>query len=157
MRPPHSGPVPSLNRQQLTSWEYIRVSCLGILPGLVCPHHDRVQSNGVLRAEDFNGMLQRHAGERGICIDHWAALVVNNGSYRVLSVPDRSGSVGPDGEFTSDDHGRPGVWVKECSADGSISARVAPSEGSLGDLLRCATEIVRDRREDQGGLLNPIE
>ena len=30
-------------------WKYIRVSGLGLLPGLLCPHHDRTQSNGVLR------------------------------------------------------------------------------------------------------------
>ena len=37
-------------------WEYIRVSGLGWLPGLVCPHHDRTQSNGVPRAADFDAM-----------------------------------------------------------------------------------------------------
>jgi dipeptidase E len=47
------------------SWEYTRVPCLGILPGLVCPHHDRVQSNGVLRATDFEEMMKRHPGEQG--------------------------------------------------------------------------------------------
>lgn len=31
------------------SWEYIRVPALGFLPGLVCPHHDRTQSNGTSR------------------------------------------------------------------------------------------------------------
>ena len=38
-------------------WDYIRVPGLGFLPGLLCPHHDRVQSNGVLRSTDFAGML----------------------------------------------------------------------------------------------------
>eukprot|EP01052_Picozoa_sp_SAG31_P018987 SAG31_NODE_1367_length_8615_cov_12.875763_4_plen_73_part_00 len=37
----------------VAGWEYIRIPCLGLLPGLCCPHHDRVQSNGVLRADDF--------------------------------------------------------------------------------------------------------
>lgn len=37
-------------RAATSQWEYIRVPCLGLLPGLVCPHHDRTQSNGVLRA-----------------------------------------------------------------------------------------------------------
>ena len=32
-------------------WEYIRCEGLGVLPGLCCPHHDRTQSNGVLRAD----------------------------------------------------------------------------------------------------------
>ena len=62
------------------SWEYIRCGGLGVLPGLCCPHHDRTQSNGVLRAVDFDGMLRRHNGETGVCIDHFAALVVEVGS-----------------------------------------------------------------------------
>jgi dipeptidase E len=44
----------------LTSWEYVRVEALGILPGLVCPHFDKTQSNGVLRAADFDAMLKRY-------------------------------------------------------------------------------------------------
>ena len=47
-------------------WEYIKIPCLGLLPGLCCPHHDRVQSNGVLRAVDFDAMMLRHPGELGI-------------------------------------------------------------------------------------------
>ena len=30
-------------------WSYIRIPCLGFLPGLICVHHDKIQSNGVLR------------------------------------------------------------------------------------------------------------
>ena len=74
-------------------WQYIRVPCLGFLPGLVCPHHDKVQSNGILRAIDFDEMLKRHAGETGLAIDHWAALVVDGDRYSVLSVPGKPGSV----------------------------------------------------------------
>ena len=62
-------------------WEYIRADGLGFLPGLVCPHHDKMQSNGLLRARDFNSMLKRHSGERGICIDHWAGLVIDGDDY----------------------------------------------------------------------------
>ena len=40
---------------------------LGFLPGLCCPHHDRVQSNGILRSTDFEELLKRHPTERGIC------------------------------------------------------------------------------------------
>jgi len=54
------------------AWDYIRVEGLGFLPGLVCPHHDKTQSNGVLRASDFDEMLMRHSSELGIGIDHWA-------------------------------------------------------------------------------------
>eukprot|EP00435_Cladocopium_sp_Y103_P034238 s760_g8.t2 len=56
---------------------------LGFLPGLCCPHHDRVQSNGILRADDFEELLRRHPTERGICIDDWTALeIYPDGSYR---------------------------------------------------------------------------
>lgn len=47
------------------SWEYIRVPCLGILPGLGCPHYDQTQSNGLLRADDFEEMMGRHPTEQG--------------------------------------------------------------------------------------------
>ena len=58
-------------------WEYIRVPGLGIFPGLMCPHYDKVQSNGVLRASDFDKMLVAHSGERGIGLDHFCALVTS--------------------------------------------------------------------------------
>jgi hypothetical protein len=32
---------------------------------LCCPHHDRVQSNGILRATDFDDMMLRHPTEVG--------------------------------------------------------------------------------------------
>ena len=78
-------------------WEYIRVPGLGFLPGLLCPHHDRVQSNGVLRSTDFAEMLRRHPGETGLAIDHFAALVMCDAEYQVLMLPDKPGSVMPDG------------------------------------------------------------
>jgi len=45
------------------AWSYVRVSGLGLLRGLCCPHYDRVQSNGVPRAVDLEAMLLRHKGE----------------------------------------------------------------------------------------------
>ena len=44
-------------------WAYVRCPCVGWLPGLACPHHDRTQSNGVLRATDFEQMLRRSPGD----------------------------------------------------------------------------------------------
>ena len=77
------------------NWKYIRSPALGFLPGLVCPHVDKVQSNGTLRAFDFDEMLLRHPGERGIGIDHYAALVVEGNKYSVLKIPGKPGSVLP--------------------------------------------------------------
>jgi dipeptidase E len=142
-------------------WKYIRVPCLGFLPGLCCPHHDRVQSNGVLRADDFDEMLlTRHSGELGIAIDHWAALVVDGGddSYRVVSLDGKKGSViyqndekvGDSGNETStsvasfsrDANGVPGVWLKEVQ-DGKVVQRILPPSGKLSNVLRRALYISR--------------
>jgi len=137
-------------------WEYIRVGCLGFLPGLVCPHADKVQSNGVLRVTDFDKMLLRHSGERGICIDHFAALVVEGDQYSVLSLPGRPGSVLESGAFSETRAGTPGIWVKDVTAEGKIVTRLAEPKGYLSELLKEATSKLEDPRCDQCRLENPI-
>ena len=133
-----------LSNVERTGWDYIRVPGLGLLPGLCCPHHDRTQSNGVLRAADFDDMLLRHDGEVGIAIDHFAALVVDGEDYRVISIAGREGSV--DGErFSPDRRGRPGMW-KKTVVDGNVQAAVVPAVGKVRDLLRPAAAIVEDPR-----------
>jgi dipeptidase E len=125
-------------------WEYIRVPCLGFLPGLCCPHHDRTQSNGLPRGEDFDAMLLRHPGEVGICIDHWAALIVDGERYRVFTVSGKDGSVG----------GQPGVLRKRV-VDGAVSTEHPPPSGLVADLLCVATEIVEDERVERVRRANP--
>ena len=84
---------PNLTDDGKANWEYIRVDGLGMFPGLMCPHYDQTQSNGVLRATDFSQMMQRHPGERGLGLDHFCALVTEgDGSYSVLSCPGKEGS-----------------------------------------------------------------
>jgi dipeptidase E len=140
--------------ETVKEWTYIRVHGLGFLPGLVCPHHDRVQSNGVLRAHDFDQMLLRHSGEIGIGIDHWAALVVAGEDYEVLSLDGKSGSVVNNDSnnpnqaiFGVDENGNangvPGIWIKEV-IDGEVRSRVCPSRGKLKDILKPPTKIVED-------------
>jgi dipeptidase E len=73
-----------------TDWKYIRVSGLGLLPGLLCVHADRTQSNGVPRLDDFVAMLHRHPQERGVALDHFAALVIDQDAYSVLSIEEGS-------------------------------------------------------------------
>jgi dipeptidase E len=137
------------------SWDYIRCPCLGLLPGLICPHHDRVQSNGVLRATDFDKMMLRHPGEYGIAVDHWAALILDGaGGYSVYSVPDKPGSVSVDGSFVSDGSGTPGVWVKEVQ-DGAVQTTLLPRTGAVASLLRAAQEVVDDPRVPGLRLANP--
>ena len=139
------------------TWEYVRVPCLGLLPGLICPHHDRVQSNGVLRATDFDAMMIRHPGEYGIAVDHWAALIFDgSGAYSVFNVPDKPGSVSADGTFVSDGSGSPGVWLKEVT-NGEVQSTLLPRSGLVSSLLRPAKEIIQDPRVSELRLANPVE
>merc|ERR1711862_471167 len=149
-----------MGEEVIKDWKYIRVSGLGFLPGLVCPHHDRIQSNGVLRAHDFDKMLLRHQGERGIGIDHWAALIVFGDKYKVLSLEGKIGSVVKKGVQNHDEsrkeeienydaifragEGIPGIWIKDVMDDGKVHTRLCPEEGKLSDLLRPATSIIQD-------------
>ncbi|CAB9521149.1 peptidase family S51, peptidase [Seminavis robusta] len=131
----------------IKDWKYIRVPGLGFLPGLLCPHHDRRQSNGILRAHDFDRMLLQHPGEIGIGIDHWAALVVDGeDSYRVLSLQDKPGSVLHDNTFSDNAKGLPGIWIKRV-VDGTVQSRVCPPKGKLSDILQPASEIVQDTED----------
>ena len=152
--PDVGGGVPA----QPKRWDYIRVDGLGLLPGLLCPHHDRVQSNGVLRADDFDRMLRRHPGETGVCIDHHAALVVDGKRYRVFTLDERPGSLRPDGTCGSGlvPGGVPAIWIKRvlgtrsaadaAGEDVPIEARVLPPEGRLDDVAVAAASIVADPR-----------
>lgn len=136
------------------SWEYLRCRGLGFLPGLICPHFDKVQSNGVLRATDFETMMQRHPGERGIGIDHWAAFVVDGDDYSVWAPEGKEGSVLPDGSFSSERKGKPGIWVKDV-VGGVVTSKRAPVSGKLSELLRPASEILEDPRVEECRKKNP--
>eukprot|EP00804_Cyclotella_cryptica_P004500 CCRYP_017637-RA/>CCRYP_017637-RA protein AED:0.09 eAED:0.09 QI:248/1/1/1/0.75/0.6/5/471/377 len=128
-------------------WDYIRVDGLGFIPGLCCPHHDRIQSNGILRATDFDAMLLRHPTEVGICIDHNAAFMIDNANYRVLYPDGLEGSLMPNGSFSEDRLGKPCVWVKEVSDDGkSVIRTLCPDNGKLSDLLRIPEQIFQSIR-----------
>lgn len=137
------------------AWKYIRVPGLGFLPGLICPHHDRVQSNGVPRAADIDHMLLRHPTEQGLCIDHHAALVVEGDNYRVFTLPDKDGSVMENGELSLERGGKPGLWLKSVGSDGKVTHAQVPQSGSLSELLRVAVEIVEDTTAVEGRRENP--
>ncbi len=49
----------------------------------------------------------------GTGIDHWAALEIAGGRYRVISLEGKEGSVLSDASFSPDRHGFPGIWLKE--------------------------------------------
>ena len=136
-------------------WPYVRCPCLGFLPGLACPHHDRTQSNGVLRAEDFAGMLLRHPGEQGVCIDHFAALVVDGEDYAVLALDGKPGTLvagGTEPDFSG--AGTPAIWLKSVEG-GRVVAKAAPAAGKLADILRKPTAVVDDARIARAREENP--
>ncbi len=145
-------PLPA-DDPRAADWRYIRVDGLGLLPGLLCPHYEATQSNGVLRASDFEAMMLRHAGESGLGLDNWAGLLVDGGRYRVVRPEGREGSV-RDGRFVDDRSGLPGLWLHEVS-DGRVDIRLAPADGHLDDLVRPARSTVADSLIDAARAENP--
>ena len=132
-------------------WGYMRVDGLGFIPGLCCPHHDRIQSNGVLRAYDMDEMILRHPTEVGICIDHNAAFQINGNEYKVLypkvttdeediveTIIDPVflvGSVSPDGTFDPDRTGIPGCWIKHIVDGNTVDRMLCPDVGEVSSIL----------------------
>jgi dipeptidase E len=149
-------------------WKYLRVPGLGFVPGplVCCPHHDKVQSNGLLRAHDFDQMLLERARSSsksvlGIGIDHYSAFVVEGDSYKIYALPDKPGSVSEKNTFDVDDdgtpHGVPGVWLKRVlvaetiSDDLAVEAMVCPPEGKLVDLLAYGGDNLPSQHNEEPG------
>lgn len=118
------------------SWSYIRVSGLGIFPGLVCPHYDRIQSNGIPRMSDFDEMMKRHSTELGLGIDHFAALEIDGDDFRILSIPGEFGSV------PAEETSMPGAWIKYWDEEG-VKSTPCPTCGKVEDLL----QAIKDPRK----------
>ena len=109
-------PALELTEADKKNWAYVRVAGIGLIPGLCCPHHDQVQSNGVLRATDFDRMLLRNPAEVGICIDNEAAWVVDGDSWRVVSAREGAGV------------------MKKVYTNGAVVSTRLPTGGSLRGL-----------------------
>ena len=80
---------PNLTDEQRRNWKYMLVEGLGLLPLFCVPHHDVCQTNGVPREIDSNQMMMQQLPRQimmGIGIDEEAALVVQDGSVRVVTV-----------------------------------------------------------------------
>jgi len=171
------------DKNKLEDWKYIRVTSLGFFPGLLCPHHDRTQSNGVPRYIDFDAMMKRHAAERGICIDHWCVLIVEEGGkYELFEVPEMGGSVVLEGgreEYNSYRNPQsssssfipnatfdtknlssiPGMWIKDVSEKGEIVQKCCAPVGKLEDILRfCPADRIELETAEEEELMkrNPI-
>ena len=157
-------------------WKYLRCPGLGFVPGplVCCPHHDKIQSNGVLRAHDFDGMLlaRARANSRsalGLGIDHYAAFIVEGERYRVYALPDKPGSVATEGgtgggaafDVGEDGtpNGVPGVWIKRvlvdpdagANTDGElfVEAMVCPPSGMLADILAYGGDNLPDHNDSE--------
>mmetsp|Transcript_4400 Transcript_4400/g.7380 ORF Transcript_4400/g.7380 Transcript_4400/m.7380 type:complete len:377 (-) Transcript_4400:35-1165(-) len=146
------------------SWEYIRAPGFGLLPGIFCPHHDSSDSYGLQRALDFEAMLLRHPGETGICVDDWAALVINGERFCVVNVEGKPGSVmgnsviGQDGSprLSLKRLGRPGAWRKWVRSN-IVICELVPRSGKVEDLLVPASEVVQDANLERLRSENPSD
>lgn len=137
-----------------TSWSYIRVHGLNILPGLLCPHFDVTQANGVRREEDFTKMLKRHPSERGIGMGHWSVLVLKgDGAYEVMAVPDKTrAATSGDASATAT---VPGVFTVDV-VDGAVQRVRVPNTGKVSDLLRVPSgPVIADPFERYYAMENP--
>ena len=102
-------------------------------------------------------MLRRHNGETGVCIDHFAALVVDGADYEVLSLEGKPGTAldGRDApDFTG--AGTPWIWLKRVEGDAVVATRLEP-RGRLADALTPATAIVEDPRVEAARAANPSD
>lgn len=155
--PPGPYVNPNLTKHELDqSWAYVRAPGLGMLPGLFCPHYDVTEGNGVLRATSFTNTLQHHAGETGVAVDNWGALVIDGDTYRVISRKGKHGSVGKDGQFTTDfSTGKPGAWLMTINATGELQRSLVPSHGPVSNILFPARYIAQDNILPVARLQNP--
>ena len=83
----HSDSMAYYDREH---WDYIAVTGLGLVKGMVCPHYNG-RTYGVPRRRDFRAMMRRKGG-RGLGIDNHCALVFSGSGYRVLKTKDRVGA-----------------------------------------------------------------
>jgi len=130
-------------------WEYIRVEGLGIWPGLICPHYDRIQSNGVPRMSDFDSMMKRHPYELGIGIDHHAALELDGEDFRILSIPGQKGSVELGDDADGNGQAVPGAWLKYVDDDGTLHSKACPWSGKVTELLQMVEDAQKHLLLDQ--------
>ena len=159
LNPP--GPVinKALTKKELDkSWAYIRVPGLSILPGLFCPHYDKVEGNGQLRATNFSDMMKLHSGETGIALDNWSAMKINGSTYEIVSRDGKHGSVGANGEYVSDSKkGRPGGWRLEVDPiTGKVMRTLLPTVGDISSILTPAKYVVQSQMLSVARMQNPL-
>jgi dipeptidase E len=158
LNPP--GPLMSsftTQKQLDSSWAYIRAPGLGIIPMIACPHYDKIESNGALRATSFEKMMKMHSGEYALVIDNWAGIMINGDKYQLVKRQGKSGSVGPNGEYTSNPKiGKPGAWTIEIDPITGFMIRNPVSEkGFIGDISKSPRYIVESQMIKPARKFNP--
>ena len=83
----HSDSMAYYDREH---WDYIAVTGLGLVKGMVCPHYNG-RTYGVPRRRDFRTMMERRGG-RGLGIDNHCAVVFAGNGYRVIRTKQRVGA-----------------------------------------------------------------
>lgn len=85
-----------------------------------------------------------------------AALVVDGDSYRLISRAGYPGSVAPDGSFSANRAGVPGVWrLRVDPTSGALERSLAPSDGAVAALLQPPRFVVEDAQLAVARLQNP--
>lgn len=60
----------------------------------------------------------------------------------------------PDGSFSPDREGKPGMWIKRV-VDGRVESRLCPASGRLEEILAQADHVVEDPGVGRARLENP--
>ncbi len=144
------GPLinPFISKKQMdTSWAYIRSPGLGIIKMIACPHYDKIESNGALRATSFEKMMKMHCGEYALVIDNWAGIIINGNSYKLVKRYGKSGSVTPSGKYTSNPKiGKPGAWTISINPNNGETIRtIVPDSGYLSEISKPARFITQSQ------------
>lgn len=67
------------------SWQYIKVSGLGLLPEIHCPHFDSYTEGEKPRSDSFKEMMKKNSSKVGIAIDDNCAIVFKDDLCRVIA------------------------------------------------------------------------
>jgi len=65
-----------LSEEELSDWDYTKISALGFVNAMCVPHFDKAGTNGVGRVEDAERILQESPTTPAIGVDENAALVI---------------------------------------------------------------------------------
>ncbi|MCB9230880.1 MAG: peptidase E [Bacteroidia bacterium] len=83
-----SGHSDSRSFRNSENWKYIRVSGLGFIQGIHCPHYDG-HTLDLPRREHFSQMMQKTT-QMGIAIDNNCAIIFMDDQYKVINSKDKA-------------------------------------------------------------------